>query len=100
VENVVGVEHKYKMNPNAANIYESLLLEKYSFSCWTPFGEKSVLAHLAIYTYTVIPVFFMALKLGSALCGGLGTMIYISLQFKFVTESLENLSDVENCDSQ
>jgi hypothetical protein len=27
MEIVVGVEHKYKMNPNAANIYESLLLE-------------------------------------------------------------------------
>jgi hypothetical protein len=42
----------------------------------------------------------MALKIGSAKCGALGTMIYISLQFKFVTESLENLNDVENCDSQ
>jgi hypothetical protein len=34
VEDIVGVEHKYKKNPNAANIYESLLLEKYPFSCW------------------------------------------------------------------
>jgi hypothetical protein len=51
VESRVGVEHKYKRNPNAANIYESLLLEKYPFSCWTPFGEKSVTAHLAIYIY-------------------------------------------------
>ena len=31
VENIVGVEHKYKKNPNAANIYESLLLKKISF---------------------------------------------------------------------
>jgi len=40
VENIVGVEHKYKRNPNAANMYESLLLEKYPFSYWTPFDEK------------------------------------------------------------
>jgi len=26
VENIVGVEHKYEKNPNAANIYESVLL--------------------------------------------------------------------------
>ena len=52
VENVVGVEHKYKKNPNAANMYESLLLEKYPFSCWTPFNEKSIMAHLVIYIYT------------------------------------------------
>jgi len=26
VENIVGVEHKYEKNPNAANIYESSLL--------------------------------------------------------------------------
>jgi hypothetical protein len=45
LENIVGVEHKYQRNPNAANVYESLLLEKYPFSCWTPFGEKSVTAH-------------------------------------------------------
>jgi hypothetical protein len=49
VESVVGVEHKYKRNPNTANIFESLLLEKYPFSCWTPFGERSVTAHLAMY---------------------------------------------------
>jgi hypothetical protein len=35
VENIVGVEHKYKSNLNAANMFESLLLEKYPFSCWT-----------------------------------------------------------------
>jgi hypothetical protein len=48
VEAIVGVEHKYKKNPNAANIYESLLLEKYPFSCWTPFDDKSIMWHLAI----------------------------------------------------
>jgi 5-bromo-4-chloroindolyl phosphate hydrolysis protein len=40
VKNIVGVEHKYKSNVNAANMYESLLLEKYPFTCWTPFDEK------------------------------------------------------------
>jgi hypothetical protein len=100
VESIVGVEHKYKMNPNAANILESLLLEKYPFSCWTPFGEKSVTAHLAMYIYTVIPVFVMALKSGSVTCTLFGIMIYISLKFKFVTESLEKLNNVENSDSQ
>lgn len=29
MESIVGVEHKYKRNPDAANMYESLLLEKY-----------------------------------------------------------------------
>jgi hypothetical protein len=80
VENIVGVEHKYKKNPNAANVYESLLIEKYPFSCWTPFDEKSVTAHLAIYIYTVIPVLMMALKGGSATSVVIGTLIYASLQ--------------------
>jgi hypothetical protein len=62
VENIVGVEHKYKRNLNAANMYESLLLEKYPFSCWTPFDEKSITAHLTIYIQTAIPVFMTAFK--------------------------------------
>jgi len=56
VENIVGVEHKYKKNLNAANMFESLLLEKYPFSCWAPFVERSVMVHLAIYIYTTISV--------------------------------------------
>jgi hypothetical protein len=98
VENIVGVEHKYKKNPNAANIYESLLLEKYPFSCWTTFDEKSVIGHLAIYIYTAIPVLIIALKAGSVTSVGVGTLIYISLQFKFVSKSLENLSSMEDSD--
>jgi hypothetical protein len=31
LEYLVGVEHKHRMKPNASNIYESLLLEKYPF---------------------------------------------------------------------
>jgi len=99
VENIVGVEHKYKKNPNAANIYESLLLQKYPFSCWTPFDEKSVMAHLAVYIYTAIPVLIIALKTGSSTSVLIGTLIYISLQFKFVSKSLEDLSNMEDFDS-
>jgi hypothetical protein len=99
VEDIVGVEHKYKKNPNAANVYESLLLEKYPFSCWTPFDEKSVTAHLAIYIYTAIPVLMIALKGGSATSAVIGTLIYTSLQFKFVSMSLEDLSNMEYSDS-
>jgi hypothetical protein len=99
VENVVGVEHKYKKNLNAANIYESLLLKKYPFSCWTQFDEKSVMVHLAVYIYTAIPVLMMALKCGSATSVVIGTLIYTSLQFKFVSKSLEDLSNMEHFDS-
>jgi hypothetical protein len=99
VESIVGVEHKYMKNPNAANIYESLLLEKYPFSCWTPFDEKSVTAHLAIYIYTAIPVLVIALKTGSSTSVVIGTLIYTSLQFKFVSKSLEDLSNMEHFDS-
>jgi endonuclease III-like uncharacterized protein len=99
VENIVGVEHKYKKNPNAANIYESLLLEKYPFSCWTPFDEKSTVAHLAMYIYTAIPVLIMALKSGSVSSVVFGALIYTSLQFKFVSKSLEDLSNMEDSDS-
>jgi hypothetical protein len=62
VENVVGVEHQHQGNTNATNLYESLLLEKYPFSCWTPFDKNSVTGHLAIYTYTTIQVLMIALK--------------------------------------
>jgi hypothetical protein len=99
LENVLGVEHKYKSNTNSAKIYESLLLEKYPFCCWTPFDEKSVTAHLAIYLYTVIPVLMIAFKAGSVLAVLAGTITYVSLQFKFVSKSLEDLSTVEDSDS-
>ena len=99
VESVVGVEHKYKKNPNASNVYESLLLEKYPFSCWTPFDEKSVTAHLAVYIYTAIPVLMIALKAASSTSAVIGTLIYTSLQFKFVSKSLEDLSNMERFDS-
>jgi hypothetical protein len=95
VETIFGVEHKYKINPNAANVYESLLLEKYPFSCWTPFGGMSVTAHLAMYIYTAIPVFMMALRAGTTASVLIVTMICISLQFKFVSNSLEDISQME-----
>jgi hypothetical protein len=100
LESIVGVEHKYKRKPNTANLFESLLLEKYPFSCWAPFDKKSVTAHLAMYIYTTIPVLMMAFRSGSATCASLNIIRYISLQFKFVSESLERLSDMENYDSQ
>jgi len=99
VENVIGVEHKYKKNLKTSNMFESLLLEKYPFSCWTPFDEKSVTAHITIYIYTVIPVLMMALKGGSATSVVIGTLIYTSLQFKFVSKSLEDLNNMEDSDS-
>jgi len=52
VENIAGVEHKYKSNTNGTNMFESLLLEKYSFSCWIPFDENSIMVQLAIYIKT------------------------------------------------
>ena len=100
VESFVGVEHKYKKNPNAANIYESLLLEKYPLSCWTPFDENSFIAHMFIYIYTVIPVFTLAFQAGSAAAVLTGTLRYISLQFKFVSKPLEDLSNMEDSNSQ
>jgi hypothetical protein len=98
VENIVGVEHKYKMNPNAANIYESLLLEKYPFSCWTPFDERSVTAHVAVYIYTAFNYLMVALRAGSTISVLLGTLRYTSLKFKFVCKSLEELSNMEDSD--
>jgi hypothetical protein len=100
VENIVGVEHIYKRNADAANIFESLLVEKYPFSCWTPFGEKSVPAHLAVYLYTAIPVFMAALRAGSVVFILVTTTIHISLQFKFVSKSLDDLSNMENFETQ
>jgi hypothetical protein len=100
VEYIVGVEHKYKKNANAANIYESLLLEKYPFSCWTPFDEKSLMAHLVIYVYTAIPVLMMALKGGSVASVLIGTLTYTSLQFTFARNSMEELSNTKDSDTQ
>jgi hypothetical protein len=95
----VGVEHKYKRNPNAANMYESLLLEKYPFSCWTPFDEKSSMVHLAVYIYSIIPALAGALKGAAMLSIFSGTLTYLSLQFHFVKKSLEDLSSMEDSDS-
>jgi hypothetical protein len=100
VEYVVGVEHKYKRNPNSTNIYESLLLEKYPFSCWIPFGERSVTAHLAVYIYTAISVLILALRAGTLPTVLISIMRYISFEFKFVCKSLEELSTMEDSDKQ
>jgi hypothetical protein len=40
----------------------------------------------------------MALKAGSVASVGFGTVTYISLQFKFVSKSLEDLSNMEDSD--
>jgi len=100
VENIIDIEHKHQGNTNATNKYELLLLEKYPFSCWTPFDEKSIMAHIAIYIYTAVVVFMMALKAGSVISVLFSTVIYISLQFKFVSKSLEDLSNTDDSDSQ
>jgi hypothetical protein len=42
----------------------------------------------------------IALRASSAACVGMGTLIYLSLQFKFVRKSLEDLNDMDNSDSQ
>jgi hypothetical protein len=102
VENTLGDENKYQRNLNAANLYESLLLEKYPFSCWTQSDENSVMAHLAIYIHKAIPVFMMTLKAGSITSTLIGTLIctYFQLTSKFVSKSLEELSNMEDSDSQ
>jgi len=100
VENIVGVEHKYKTNTNGTNMFESLLLVKYPFSCWTPFNEKSVILHLVIYMYAGIPSFMIAFKAGSVISVLSGTMRYISIQFKFVSKSLEELNNIDDSDNQ
>jgi hypothetical protein len=56
--------------------------------------------NLAIYIYTAIPVLMMALKAGLVTSVLIGTLIYISLQFKFVSKSLEELSNVEDSERQ
>jgi len=57
------------------------------------------MVHLAIYIYTAIPVLMMALTGGSATSVVIGTLIYTSLQFKFESKSLEDLSNMEYSDS-
>jgi hypothetical protein len=99
LEHIVGVEHKYKRNPEAANMYESLLLEKYPFSCWTPSDEKSSTVHLAIYVLAIISVLAGALKAAATVSAFTGTATYLSLQFHFVKKSLEDLSSMEDSDS-
>jgi len=100
VENIVGVEHKYKRNTNGTNMFESLLLVKYPYSCWTPFNEKSIMAHLVIYIYAAIPTFMITLKAGSLTSVLTGILRYVSLQLKFVSKSLEELNNIEDSDNQ
>jgi len=100
VENTVGVKHKYKGNTNGTNMFESLLLVKYPFNCWTPFDENSIMAHLVIHIFTAIPLFMMALKVGSVASLLTGTMRYISVQLTFVTKSLEELNNIADSDNQ
>jgi len=57
------------------------------------------MVHLAIYIYTAIPVLMMTLKGGSSTSVVIGTLIHTSLQFKFVSKSLEDLSNMEYSDS-
>jgi hypothetical protein len=57
------------------------------------------MVHLAIYTYTAIPVLMMALRSGSVTSVGIGTLIYTSVQFKFLSKLLEDLSNMEDSES-
>jgi hypothetical protein len=57
------------------------------------------MVHLAIYIYTAIPVLIMAFKAGSVTSVVIGTLIYTSIQFKFVSKSLENVSNMEHSGS-
>jgi hypothetical protein len=100
VEYIAGVEHKYKMNPNAANMYESLLLQKYPFSCWLPFAEMSITWHLATYIYITLPVLAMALRAGAMVTLFTAKITYVSLQFQFVSKALEDISNIEDSDNQ
>jgi hypothetical protein len=96
LEYLVGVEHKHKMKPYASSIYESLLLEKYPFHSWFPFGKSSTTVHLALYMYALLPVLGMGIKLGITLSSVAGLMMYVSVQFKFVNMSLENINNMED----
>jgi hypothetical protein len=58
------------------------------------------MAHLAVYIYTAIPIFMTALKSGSVASTVIGTLLYISLHFKFVSTSLEELNKIEDFDSK
>ena len=100
VENLVGVEHKYKRNTNGENMFETLLLVKYPFSCWTPFDERSIILHQVIYIYTTIPVFMMALKAASVTNVLTSIARYISVQFIFVSKSLDELNNMEDSDNE
>jgi len=57
------------------------------------------MAHLAVYIYTAIPIFMLALITGSVASALTGTMRYISVKFKFVSKSLEDLSNMEDSDN-
>ena len=57
------------------------------------------MVHLAIYIYTAIPVLMMTLKGGSSTSVVIGTLIHTSLQFKFESKSLQNLSNMEYSNS-
>jgi hypothetical protein len=100
LEYLVGVEHKHRMKPNASNIYESLLLEKYPFHSWFPFGKSSTTVHLALYMYAVLLALGMGIKLGICLSSVIGIMMYVSVQFKFVNMSLENINNMEYSTSE
>jgi len=52
---------------------------------------KSLSWHIYLYIYTEIPVLMGALKAGSISSVLTGTMGYISVQFKLVSKSLEEL---------
>jgi hypothetical protein len=96
LEYLVGVEHKHRTKPNTSNIYESLLLEKYPFHSWFPFGKKSTTVHLALHMFAVLPVLGMGIKLGITLSSLAGIILYVSVQFKFVNMSLENINNMED----
>jgi uncharacterized membrane protein YciS (DUF1049 family) len=100
IEELIGAEHKHKMNPNAANIYVSLLLEKYPFGSWVPFYDTSVTVHLVLYIYAIFPLLGIVMKIGIMLTLLVCKIMYVSVQFQFVNMSLENLDNMKDSDCQ
>jgi hypothetical protein len=96
IEHLVGLEHKYKKIPNVSTIYLTLLLQKYPFSSWVPFDEASITAHLMTYLYAIFPLLQLAFRVGVMTSTLMGICMYSSLQFKFVSMSLENLDNMED----
>ncbi|XP_033607049.1 uncharacterized protein LOC117282251 [Cryptotermes secundus] len=95
VEYLVGIEHQYKRIPNISTIHVTLLLQKYPFSSWVPFGETSITAHIMTYLYAIFPVLELAFRVGVITSVLMSICMYSALQFQFVSMSLDGLNNVD-----